>query len=133
MALEGSAQDASKEACASLEDGAQTEGPPNADQAVSEAPSIETTVGPSLHARQSSLVILGAHKPTLPDRLMLGSYVKPMEWDHPSRDISTSGLDAARAIIDRLNPFKKRDTIKPGKKLKIFEKRQNSDLSIHTG
>ena len=39
--LEGAAQDASKEACASLENGAPTEGPPNADQVVREAPSVE--------------------------------------------------------------------------------------------
>ena len=36
-ALEGVAQDASEEACASLEDGASAGGPPNANQAVSEA------------------------------------------------------------------------------------------------
>ena len=38
-ALEGATQDASKKACALLEDEAQAEGPPNANQAVSEAPS----------------------------------------------------------------------------------------------
>ena len=46
--LEGATQDASKEACASLEDGAPTGGPPNADQAVSEAPATERTIGPPL-------------------------------------------------------------------------------------
>ena len=44
-ASEGVAEDASKEVCASLEEGASAGGPLNADQAVSKAPSIEATVG----------------------------------------------------------------------------------------
>ena len=46
--LEGAAQDIFKEACASLEEGALAEGPPNVDQAVSEAPYVGTIVGPPL-------------------------------------------------------------------------------------
>ena len=46
--LDGATQDAFKEAYASLEDGAPVEGPPNADQYVSEAPTTETTIGPPL-------------------------------------------------------------------------------------
>ena len=46
--LEGTGQDASKEACALLEDGAQTGGPPNADQVISEAPTTKTTISPLL-------------------------------------------------------------------------------------
>ena len=46
--LEGAAQDASKEACASLENGAPIEGPHNADQVIHEAPSAETAIGPPL-------------------------------------------------------------------------------------
>ena len=49
-ALACATQDASKEACASLEDGVPTGGPPNVDQVISEAPSTETTVGPPLLA-----------------------------------------------------------------------------------
>ena len=45
LAWEGAAHDASKEACALLEDGALTRRPPNPDQAVSEASSTETIVG----------------------------------------------------------------------------------------
>ena len=41
---------------------------------------------------------------------MLGSYVKPMEWGCPLEDTSAPGPDAAQAIIDRWNPFKKRDS-----------------------
>ena len=42
--LKAAAQDACKEACASLKDGAPIGGPPNIDQVVSEAPSVETTI-----------------------------------------------------------------------------------------
>ena len=45
LALEGAAQDYSKESCASLEDRALVRGPPNIDQAVSEAHDAETTIG----------------------------------------------------------------------------------------
>ena len=107
-------QDAFKEACASLEDRAPTGGPPNVDQVVSEAPSAETTIGPPLLARRSSLTTSNACKARLPDKLpdklVLGSYVKLMEWAHPSVDKSALGLDVAQSIIDRWNPFNKRDS-----------------------
>ena len=51
LPLEGFSQDASQEACASLEDGISTMGPPRADNAVGEAPSMETAVVPLLSAR----------------------------------------------------------------------------------
>ena len=50
-ALEGAAQDASKEACASLEDGTPAERPPSADKVVGEAPSAKIVIGPSLLAK----------------------------------------------------------------------------------
>ena len=33
-----------------------------------------------------------------------------MRWDHPSTDTFVPSLDAAQSIIDRWNPFNKRDT-----------------------
>ena len=33
-----------------------------------------------------------------------------MEWARPSADTSASGLDVCRSIIDRENPFNKRDS-----------------------
>ena len=51
LALGGTAQDASKEACASLEDGIPVGGPPSTDKVVGEAPSIETVVSLPLQAR----------------------------------------------------------------------------------
>ena len=109
-ALEGATQDASKEAYASLEDGALAGGPPNAYQVVSEAPSTETIVGSPLQARRSSLTTFDACKARLLDRLVLGLYVKPMEWARPSMDTSAPSPDAAQSIIDLWNPFKKRDS-----------------------
>ena len=57
LALGGAAQDASKEACASLEDRIPTGGPPSAGKIMGEAPSPETVVGPSLPVKRSDLVI----------------------------------------------------------------------------
>ena len=71
LALEGASQDASKVACASLEDGVPTGGPPNADGVMGKAP-LETTVGPSFLVRIANS---GPRRPRLLDRLMLGSYV----------------------------------------------------------
>ena len=42
--------------------------------------------------------------------LMLGSYVKPMEWGRPLVDTPAPGPNEARSIIDRWNPFNKRDS-----------------------
>ena len=111
-ALEGAAQNTSKEACVSLEDGALARGPPNTDQAVSEAPTAETTICFLLQARQFNLAISNARIARLPDRLMLGSYVKPMEWGRPSMDTLALGPNEARSIIDRWNPFN-RGTLLP--------------------
>ena len=81
--------------------GALAEESPNADQAISEALAAETTIGPSLQDGRFSLAILDAHKARLPDRFMLGSYVKPMEWGSPLVDTPDLGLDKAQLIIDR--------------------------------
>ena len=95
--FEGAAQDASREACASSEDGDTTRRVPNADQVVSEASIVETTLRSPLQARRSSFIIPDACRARLPDRLMLGSYVKPMKWGRPSVDMPAPSI----AIIDR--------------------------------
>ena len=105
-ALEGASQDASREACASLEDGVPAEGPPNADGVMGESLS-EIVVGPSFLARLANAC---PHRPRLPNRLMLGSYVLPKEWDNPSVDIVAPSLKAAREIIDPWSPFNKRES-----------------------
>ena len=73
LPLEGASHDASREACALLEDGIPVGGPPNANGVVGEAPS-EIAVGPSFLAR---LANTDPRRPRLPNRLMLGSYVLP--------------------------------------------------------
>ena len=110
MALEGASQDTSKAACASLEDGAPAEGPPNADQAISESLAAETTIGPPLQTRRYNLTIPDAHRANLPDRLMIGSYVKLIEQGSPSMDTPTLGPNEARTIINNWNPFNNRDS-----------------------
>ena len=83
-----------------LEDRALVGGPPNVDQAVSEAPIAEITIGPPLQARRFSLEIPGSRRVRLPDRLMLGWYFKLMKWGRPSMDTPAPGPDEARSIID---------------------------------
>ena len=95
LALEGATKDASKDACASLEDGTLARRPQSIDKVVGEGPFAETTVGQPLLARQSNLAILGPRKPRVLDRLVLNSPFKPMKWDYLSVDTSVPGLDAA--------------------------------------
>ena len=61
--LEGVAQDASREACASFKDGIPTGGPLSPDKVLGEAPSAETVVSPLLSDRQSGLIIVGLLRP----------------------------------------------------------------------
>ena len=97
--LEGATKDASREACASLEDGNLAGGPPSADKVVGQAPSAETTVGSSLLDRRSSLIITGPCRPRGLDKLV----------DHLSSDTSVPSPYAAQPIIDCWNPFNQRD------------------------
>ena len=71
-----------------------------------EAPS-ETIVGLSFSV---GLANAGPRRPRLPDRLMLGSYVLPQEWDRHSKDIVAPGLEAAREIIDCWSPFNNKES-----------------------
>ena len=92
-----------------MENGAPVEGSPNVDQVVIETPTVETANSPPLQARWSRLIIPGASRARLPDLLMLGSYVNPVEWGHPSMDTPALSPDEAQSIIDRWNPFNKKD------------------------
>ena len=99
--MEGASQDASREACVSLEDGVIAGGPPNAAGVEGKACS-EIVVGSSFSTK---LANAGPRRPTLFDWLMLGSYVLPQEWDCPLADTVAPGPEAAREIIDRWSPF----------------------------
>ena len=67
----GASQDASRKACALLEDEVPAKGPPNAVGVLGEAPS-EIVVGPSFSAK---LANAGPCRLRLPNRLMLSLYV----------------------------------------------------------
>ena len=84
---------------------APTGGPPNGGQAVIEAPAAEITIGQPLQDKQSSVTILGARRARLPDRMMLGSYVKPMEWGRPSVDTPTPSLEDAWSLLTAGTPL----------------------------
>ena len=106
LALEGATQEAFREACASLDDGSTTEGPPGADKFVGKALS-EVAVSPLFPAR---LALAGPYKPRGLDRLVLKSTIKPMMWDQPPMDVSISDSGKAKSIIDHWNPLNQRDT-----------------------
>ena len=72
-ALDGVSRDASKEACASLEDGVPTERPPNAARVEGEALS-DIVVGSSFSTR---LANADPHRLRLSNQLMLSLYVLP--------------------------------------------------------
>ena len=100
LALEGAAQDASREACASLKDGVPVGGPRNVDRVVREAP-LEVVVGPFFPARLVNVS---------PLRLVLNLPINPMMRDQPSTDTSVLSSNVSQSIIDRWNPFNQRDT-----------------------
>ena len=91
LALKDAAQRALKEACATLEDRAPTGGSLIANQFVGQAP-------PAVAAYLAFLVRLarvGPRRAKMLDKLVLSSYVHPMEWDRPSVDMPTHGPEAA--------------------------------------
>ena len=105
-ALEGASHDAFGEACASLEDGVPTGGPLNADGVVGEAPS-EIAVVSSFSTKLANAY---PRRLRMLDRLVLGSYVLPQEWDHPSANVAAPNLKATQEIIDHWGPFNKRES-----------------------
>ena len=91
LALEGAAQGALKEACATLEDITPTKGSHIVDQVVWGAPS-EVATDPSFLTR---LAMAGPRRAKMLDRIVLSSFVQPMEWNRLSVDTLTPGLEAA--------------------------------------
>ena len=96
LALESTSQDTFREVCAFLEDGVPTGGPSNVVGVVGET-LLEIVVGLSF---SSKLANASPHRLRLPERLMLGSYVLPQEWDCPSANTVAPGLEVAREITD---------------------------------
>ena len=82
LALEGTVQEAPKEACASLKDGVPAKGPPDVARAVGEAP-LKIVVELLLSAR-----LTNAHPRRLrgPGRLVLNSPIISMKWNSLRRE-----------------------------------------------
>ena len=105
LAFEGDARGASREACASLEDRTRAREPPLDGEVANEALSTEEAGGPSPQARQPSLALSGARGTRPPEKIILGSYVKPLEWSHPSANTPTPDQEAALLLVIKCNPF----------------------------
>ena len=80
--VEGGAQDASLKACAALEDDIPIGEFPYVDEAYVKASLVEETGASLPWARWASLAVDGARRPL--DRLVLSSYMKPLEWARPT-------------------------------------------------
>ena len=95
LAMRGFAQGALNEASITLEDLAPVGGSPNADQVLGEAHSEAATD----RAFLARLAMAGPRMARMVDRMVLSSYVQPMEWDHPSVDAPVPGLETTQSII----------------------------------
>ena len=109
-AFEGNARGASREACASLEDEAPAEEPPLNDKVTNEALPTEEAGGPPPQARRPSLTLSRARRTRPLDKLILGSYVKLLEWSRPPMDTPTPDQEAACLLVRKCNPFYKRES-----------------------
>ena len=78
--MDGAAQEAPREACASLEDRVPTEGPPNANRVVVEAP-LEIDAKLLFSTR---LANADPRKLRGLDRLLFSTPIIPMKWEQPS-------------------------------------------------
>ena len=103
----GAAQGASRNACAALEDEIPVGEFPLVDDVFVEVSLVEATNAPLLRARLARFTVDGARRP--PNRLMLSSYVEPMEWDKLTEDALTLDQEISRALINYWRPFDQRD------------------------
>ena len=109
-ALEGDAIGVSLEACASLEDQAPTGETPLDDEATNDALHVEEVGGPPPRSRRHSLALFGALRTRPLEKMILSSYVKPLEWSRPAVDAPTPDYEAARLLVRKCNPFDMRDS-----------------------
>ena len=77
------------------------------DDASIEASLVEATDAPPPRARWARFAIDDARRP--PDRLVLSSYVEPMEWARPTEDAPALDQETVRALINYWRPFDQRD------------------------
>ena len=86
-ALEGDALGASREAYAFLEDGAPSGELAFDGEVANEALPIEEAGIPQPRASQHSLKLSRAQRTRPPEKLILSSYVKSLEWSRPPMDV----------------------------------------------
>ena len=106
--VKGAAQGSSREACVTLEGVVLGEEPPSIDGTSIGAPIVEATGVPPSQARRISPALPGAWRPLV--RLMLGSYVKPLEVVLPKKDALAPDQEVARVLINYWRPFNQRDS-----------------------
>ena len=87
--LEGDARGAYREARVLLEDGAPVGEPPLDGEVANEALLVDEMGGQPPWANRHSLALSRARRTRPPDKLILGSYVKPLKWSRPLADVST--------------------------------------------
>ena len=110
LALEGEARGASWEACASLEGGLQPKSLPLTMRLKTRLFLQKKRVARLLKPNGLVSHFLKPRRTKPPDKLILGSYVKPLEWSRPSAEAPAPDLEAAWLFIRKCNPFDKRDS-----------------------
>ena len=108
--MEGDTRGASREACALVEDGAPVGGPPLNGEVANDAFPIEEVGGLPPRASRHSLTLYGAQSTRPPDKLILSSYLKSLEWNHLPAEVPTPDQEAARLLVRKCKPFYKRDS-----------------------
>ena len=88
----------SRKACLALEDETLARELPCVDKE-----SVEATGVPPPWARRASSAVHSARRPL--DRLVLSSYIEPMEWARPTEDEPTIDQETTRALINYWGPF----------------------------
>ena len=76
---------------------------PHVEDALVEASLVKAIGALPPRARRASLAVHDAWRP--PDRLVLSSYIDPMEWARPTEDASAPDEETAQALINCWRPF----------------------------
>ena len=90
-----------------LEDETLAEELPHVKDALVEASLAKATGALPPRAKRASLVVHDAWRPS--NRLVLGSYIEPMEWARPTEDASAPDQETSQALINCWRPFNQRD------------------------
>ena len=102
-AIEGATRDASRNACTTLEDEISAGEFPLIDDAFIETSLVETIDALPQWAILAHFTVDGARRP--PNRPVLNSYVKLMEWARPTKDAAAPNQETTWALINYWRPF----------------------------